>query len=313
MVDDTRKRTAQAIVNIFETGSVQGDYGQVTLLPGDAGHLTYGRAQTTLASGNLYLLIKSYAEAPQAQFAARLSPYLPSLEVRDLSLDSDAELREALRAAGKDPIMHAVQDRFFDRVYWEPAQRSAATIEVEAPLGIAVVYDSHIHGSWPRMRDRTIERHGTVRASGEREWIRSYVDTRRDWLATHSNELLRRTVYRMDSFKQLFTDGAWDLALPLKVRGVTIDAAAISDSPPLRVSADESFERMLRLKEPRMSGEDVNDLQQLLVAAGFATEIDGVFGPATEAAVKSFQESRQLSPDGIVGAATRSVLALTSA
>ena len=51
----TQKRTAQAIVNIFETGRVHGDYGQVTLLAGDTGHLTYGRAQTTLASANLSL------------------------------------------------------------------------------------------------------------------------------------------------------------------------------------------------------------------------------------------------------------------
>ena len=36
----TQKATAQAIVNIFETGRVHGDYGQVTLLAGDTGHLT---------------------------------------------------------------------------------------------------------------------------------------------------------------------------------------------------------------------------------------------------------------------------------
>lgn len=30
-------------------------------MPGDTGHLTYGRAQTTLASGNLYLLLKAPA------------------------------------------------------------------------------------------------------------------------------------------------------------------------------------------------------------------------------------------------------------
>ena len=57
-----QKQAAQAIVNIFETGSVRGNYADVTLLRGDSGQLTYGRSQTTLASGNLYLLIKSYAD-----------------------------------------------------------------------------------------------------------------------------------------------------------------------------------------------------------------------------------------------------------
>ena len=55
-----QKAAAQAIVNIFETGSVRGDYGEVTLIPGDSGQLTYGRSQTTLASGNLFLLIQDY-------------------------------------------------------------------------------------------------------------------------------------------------------------------------------------------------------------------------------------------------------------
>ncbi len=67
MLADLQKRTAQGIVNIFETGQVQGDYGKVTLLAGDTGHLTYGRSQTTLASGNLYLLTRVHREADGAQ------------------------------------------------------------------------------------------------------------------------------------------------------------------------------------------------------------------------------------------------------
>ena len=58
MLTDLQKKAAQAVVNVFETGHARGEYGQVTLLPGDSGHLTYGRSQTTLASGNLFLLIK---------------------------------------------------------------------------------------------------------------------------------------------------------------------------------------------------------------------------------------------------------------
>jgi chitosanase len=50
MVTDLQKRSAEAIVNVFETGTPRGDYGQVTVVPGDTGHLTYGRSQTTLAS-----------------------------------------------------------------------------------------------------------------------------------------------------------------------------------------------------------------------------------------------------------------------
>ena len=55
MITDLQKRTCQAIVNIFETSRALGDYASVVFHPLDPGQLTYGRSQTTLASGNLFL------------------------------------------------------------------------------------------------------------------------------------------------------------------------------------------------------------------------------------------------------------------
>src|SRR6056297_2228403 len=106
MITDTQKKTAEAIVQIFETSKVTGDYGKVTLLPGDTGHLTYGKAQTTLGSGNLALLISEYCRTEDAAYAAELTHYLPRLENRDLSLDHDREFRQLLREAGDDGVMH---------------------------------------------------------------------------------------------------------------------------------------------------------------------------------------------------------------
>ena len=85
MVTELQKQTAQAIVNIFETGRLRGDYGNVTVAKNDAGHLTYGRSQTTLASGNLFLLIKAYVEAAGADFAGG-APALPAAPARPRSL-----------------------------------------------------------------------------------------------------------------------------------------------------------------------------------------------------------------------------------
>src|SRR5678816_4036349 len=110
-MNDLQKRTAQAIVNIFETGRVAGDYGSVTLLKGDPGHLTYGRSQTTLASGHLYLLIKAYCERQDTLFKERLTPFLPQLLQCDLSLDNNIAFRDALTEAGHDPAMQAEQDQ----------------------------------------------------------------------------------------------------------------------------------------------------------------------------------------------------------
>lgn len=53
-----------------------------------------------------------------------------------------------------------------------------------------------------------------------------------------------------------------------------------------------------------MKGETVAAVQVLLIVAGQDIEADGSFGPATEAAVKAYQQNNGLSVDGSVGPAT---------
>ena len=219
MLTELQKRTAEAIVNIFETGHVGGDYARATVLEGDSGGLTYGRSQSTLMSGNLHRLIASYCAAPDASCAARLEPFLPKLAARDKALDTDDGFHALLREAGGDPAMHRVQDDFFDRRYWTPAAYEAARLELDEALSVATVYDSFIHGSWARMRDRTMKAAGSPTACGERIWTESYLRTRRAWLAGHPNRLLHRTVYRMDALLVLASEGNWALELPVTVRG----------------------------------------------------------------------------------------------
>ncbi|MGO1120771.1 chitosanase [Rhodovibrionaceae bacterium A322] len=311
MTTELQKHTVHAIVNIFETGRVLGDYGKVTLLPGDSGHLTYGRSQTTLASGNLFLLIKAYCDTPEAALAARLSPFLDRLKDQDLTLDHDQSFRQLLTQAGDDPVMQTVQDAFFDRVYWAPAVKSAAFIGSTTALGMATVYDSRIHGSWHRLRDQTIATHGSLADLGEESWIPLYIQTRHDWLANHSNRLLRKTVYRMEALKGLCEAGNWDLTLPITLRGQIIDESTLAGEP-IRVSAEVTEERILRLRNPMMRGGDVTALQNALRQAGLALDNDGVFGSGTQAAVIQYQRGQGLTADGIVGPATRAQLGLDS-
>lgn len=56
------------------------------------------------------------------------------------------------------------------------------------------------------------------------------------------------------------------------------------------------------------SGSDVKALQQLLQAAGYSLSADGVFGSATEQAVRQFQAREGLTQDGIAGPATLAAL-----
>jgi chitosanase len=206
--------------------------------------------------------------------------------------------------------MHDVQDRFFDRVYWTPAAQASSTLGIASALGTGVVYDSCVHGSWAAMRDRTTGRHGAVAAIGEETWISAYVAERRDWLANHSNALLRRTVYRMDAFRGLIEEAGWSLDLPLRVRGIIIETDLLLGPVPVRVSAQAGDERTLLLRTPPMRGVDVEAVQRALLADGIDVAVDGVFGPATAQAVIRFQGLHGLTADGIVGPATRAGLGL---
>ena len=309
MITGLQKRTAQSIVNIFETGRQLGDYGMVTLLTGDSGHLTYGRSQTTLASGNLYLLIKAYCDTPDAEYAVQFTTYLERLEDNDLTLDHDTLFRGLLRQAGDDLVMQQAQDEFFNRIYWQPAVKSANYIGSTSALGMAIVYDSRIHGSWHRIRDRTIKNKGPLKDLGEKVWMVHYIATRLNWLTNHSNTLLRRTAYRMAALDALCRSENWDLQLPITVRGMTIDASILSGEP-VRASAAITDERILRLRNPMMEGEDVRELQEALKSNGLKVDVDGVFGPGTKSAVSEFQQSNGLIADGIVGSSTNSSLDL---
>jgi chitosanase len=298
MMTLTQVASARAILNIFETSSVLGEYGAVTVIPGDTGHLTFGRSQTTLGSGNLADLIDRYVNNVGARFAQRLRPWLGRLGERDESLDHELHLHNILRATADDRVMRDVQDEFFDQVYWQPAVRSAQRLGIATPLGTAVVYDGTLHGSWDRMRRRTDVQAGTVAALGERAWIEAYVQVRRDWLANHPRRDLRPTVYRMDAFQRLISLGKWGLELPLVVRGHEISELTLNATPRGSYDGPEPGTRPLALQQPLARGLDVRLMQLGLSATGADIQADAVFGTATRDALRAFQAHKGLPVTG---------------
>jgi chitosanase len=308
-----QKKTSQAIINCFETGKILGDYGQVTLLKGDTGHLTYGRSQTTLASGNLYGLLEDYV-GMNGEYSADLHPYLERVSKKDLSLDYEEDFKSILKLAGSDPIMVRAQDIFFDRIYWEPAMKESSRVGIDTPLGCSVIYDSFIHGSWYRIKDSVDLSFGKCKVVGEKLWVTEYLSKRRYWLENHTNPLLRKTAYRIIELQKLARDN-WDLKLPLSVRGNIITEENIIMNPSETTffvsSAQGNTDIPLRYSDPKMRGSDVVLIQKMLNKANPSDEkicVDGIFGKDTVRAVIVFQCLHGLKSDGIVGKVTRSHL-----
>ncbi|MBI5041258.1 MAG: chitosanase [Gammaproteobacteria bacterium] len=303
MLTTTQRKTAQSILNLFETSEVRGDYGKVTLIAGDTGHLSFGRSQTTLGSGNLYKLLQRYCSNSGARFGARLTAYLPRFEARDTALDHDTKLHNLLRASADDPVMRDTQDSFFDEFYWQPAARAAEREGITCALGAALVYDGHVHGSWGKMRDLTNTQVGNVASAGEQRWLQTYVTTRHHWLATSSRSDLRATVYRMETFQRIIDQGYWGLELPLVVRDKEISLAMLNATPPGCYDGPQPGTRPLALQSPMLRGLDVRLLQLGLSDQGEDIKADGIFGQTCLRRIKDYQAAHNLPATGVADAA----------
>ena len=301
-ITQTQSRTVQAIVNLFETSQVRGDYGQVTLLAGDTGHLTFGRSQTTLGSGGLHTLIARYCANSGARFGARLETWLPAMQARDLALDRDLALHNILRATADDPVMRDTQDTFFDEAYFAKAMRAAGKAGIREPLGCAVVYYSWVHGAFPLVSKRV---HGTPASRGERAWLTDYVAVRRDWLAGSSRADLRATTYRMDAFARLIELGMWGLELPLVVRGAEISEATLAALPSTCYDGPQPGARSLvfQTSVPLCRCLDVRLVQVALGERGASVRADGVFGRASANGVADLQRAKGMPVTGVADGA----------
>jgi len=106
-------------------------------------------------------------------------------------------------------------------------------------------------------------------------------------------------VRRFQASRGLTVDGIAGPATQRALRGQSLPVSGGNYRP-------ISYSGGLRLGS---RGAEVSALQQQLSDLGYYVSVDGIFGPATDRAVRSFQASNGLSADGIVGSATRNALA----
>jgi len=97
----------------------------------------------------------------------------------------------------------------------------------------------------------------------------------------------------------------WDIAMLVPMIDYPDELPGTVFQPPKQI--------VFRLTLPPMRGPAVKKLQKALKGKGFDPgEIDGVFGPHTEAAVRAFQLQHKLVPDGEAGKQTLSKLGLSA-
>lgn len=223
MLTELQEKTIKTIVNIFETGKINGDYGSTEVLRDGAG-ITYGKSCTTLNSGNLYKLLKDYIEdtKPYAinEFSTArdlIKMHLEAFKNKERWLNEDKYILASLKELGNDPNMITAQNRFFDEVYFVPAIIRAEELGLTLPISYAIVYDSYVHGGFDTVR-KLFPNVPPSRNGDEIKWITAYVNARYKWLKHHPKKILNNTTYRMQFFIDCLTNINLDLDLPLKVR-----------------------------------------------------------------------------------------------
>ena len=89
-------------------------------------------------------------------------------------------------------------------------------------------------------------------------------------------------------------------------RGLVVDGVCGAQTWAALVEAGYRLgDRLLYLRTPYLRGDDIVDLQRRLHALGFdAGRVDGIVGPETDRALRTFQRNAGLAVDGICGLTT---------
>ncbi|TAG47155.1 MAG: peptidoglycan-binding protein [Betaproteobacteria bacterium] len=219
-----QRSVIEQVINVFETGSPQGDYGAISTYadgPHDIRQITYGRSQTT-EYGNLRELVGLYADA-SGTFSAELGLYAD--RVGSTPLTDDPDFKRLLRSAGRDDIvMQRTQDRFFARRYFDPAMKWCNTEGFTQPLSMLIAYDSFIHSGSVLWVIRGMFPEVTPAHGGdEKAWILAYVNARHRWLSNHRREVVRKSHYRTRDLSREVRRNNWDLTqLPIRANGTDV-------------------------------------------------------------------------------------------
>jgi chitosanase len=212
------------VLSVAETGQAVWDPAAVYIY-GDGND---GRKQCTLSigftadGGNLRKVLERYV-ALDGSYSDRLVPHIALLKAGDPGTDS--AFVSLLKEIGKkDPLMMSIQEEMFDKLYLGPAFAWASKYGFGLPLSYLVIADSFLHSG--SMLDFLMNRFAEKKPSDggdSKVWITAYTHTRKDWLANHSNTILRNTVYRCNCFLAQIDRNNWSLEqTPIVMHGIEV-------------------------------------------------------------------------------------------
>lgn len=201
-------QTAKAIIRIFETGDPNGNYRALAVLNDGAG-ISYGINQFTHRSGSLLKVVKKYFENGGVVGKNVIDRSMGLLARNDAAaidhLAKNTAFKKALQAAAVTAEMRDAQEFVGEQMYLKPALNACDGSGFKLPLSLAVIYDSLIHGSYAKIRDRVKMPQDLSGEIAEKAWVTSYVRERDRWLG--SIVRLRATRYRTRFFLEQIAVG----------------------------------------------------------------------------------------------------------
>lgn len=177
----------------------------------------------TADGGNLRKVLERYVEK-EGIYADQLVPWIVLLKAG--SPGTDPDFIDLLKEIGKkDPLMMEVQEEMFDQLYLGPAFEWASKYGFGKQLSYLVIADSFLHsGSMLGFLMQRFPEKKPSDGGNEEDWIKAYTEVRRNWLATHSNRVLRNTTYRCDCYLKQISKDNWDLEqTPVVMHGTIVD------------------------------------------------------------------------------------------
>jgi len=214
--DEARvQKAALALTAAFE-GSGYDAYNNY-----DAGIVSYGIIQFTLAAGTLATIVNNYIARSNSQIAQQIRAFLPRIQAMDQSLRNDQTLRRLLQQAAHEPEMQQIQDEVAIANYWtRTIDNYVKPRDYRHPLTHALLFDISVNfgvgDGFVRMAERDLGVPSRARpqdfGSTEEQIVERVVQLRK---ISHDRQAARDNLpglrARGDFWVNLVSSADWDL------------------------------------------------------------------------------------------------------